>query len=441
MIDFLSAAIVEFFSQVIKLGIPKMRDFLKTKENKYKLAVFFDILFIFSVFVLGFQKSNMPFSFISPFSQKNIQARKPGSEVFGFAPYWTFDKLGSVDFTTLTTFAYFGITVNSDGTFLTDDPGYSTFESQQATEVFKKAHDNGARVILTLTQMEANPLMAFLDDKNAQDNLTQNAIETVKRRGIDGVNIDFEYIADPGDRYRSEFSKFIDNLTSKMHREIPGSYVTVSVIASSVKDRKLYDVRAIGNKVDSIFMMAYDFGFSGSENAMPTSPLYGYKSGQYWYDVSTAVTDFLTQMPSNKLILGLPWYGYNYSVYQPGVKAQTTWARGTAQMYGDALTNITVSNPNIENLQNGWDKDGQVGWKSYFDDYSGTWRMIFLDDPKSLAIKYNFAKKEKLAGVGIWALGFDNGRPELWATLRLEFGTKIAQTNIPGIEKAYANTN
>lgn len=37
--------------------------------------------------------------------------RESGHEIFGFAPYWTFHKLDLVDFTTLTTFAYFGIPI------------------------------------------------------------------------------------------------------------------------------------------------------------------------------------------------------------------------------------------------------------------------------------------------------------------------------------------
>src|SRR5689334_3641191 len=53
---------------------------------------------------------------------------KKGYEVFGFAPYWTFDNLQNIDFNVLTTLAYFNIPVNADGSFNTLDPGYQTFE-------------------------------------------------------------------------------------------------------------------------------------------------------------------------------------------------------------------------------------------------------------------------------------------------------------------------
>ena len=50
--------------------------------------------------------------------------------------------------------------------------------------------------------------------------------------------------------------------------------------------------------------------------------------------------------------------------------------------------------------------------------------MIFLDDVKSLDIKYDFAKENKLGGVGMWALGFDDGKGEMWQLLGSKFGKK-----------------
>lgn len=172
-------------------------------------------------------------------------------------------------------------------------------------------------------------------------------------------------------------------------------------------------------------MMAYDYGNQSSTNAMPTDPLYGYKNGTYWYDVSTAVTDFLTQMPANKLILGVPWYSYNYPVYKPGVNAQTIpsyWSAASVQTYA------TASSDTVQ--QQGWDPQGEVSWKAYYDSYYGTWRMIFIDDPKSLGLKYDFAKEEHLAGVGIWALGFDTGVTGMWAELQDKFGVKYVDAAV-----------
>lgn len=374
-----------------------------------------------------------------------LASSKKGYDVFGYAPYWTFDKLNTVDFSTLTTFAYFGVPVDSYGDLEQDDPGYTTFESDQATQIFKKAHSFGTSVLLTVTQMDNATIESFLDSDTAQTNAIANITAAVKARGIDGINVDFEYIGDPGYYYRNRFSTFIAHLTQAMHEQSPTSQVTIAVYASAAKpgEEKLYDIAALGKTVDRVFMMAYDFAVAGSDYAEPTAPLYGYKQGKYSYDVSTAVKDFLRLMPADKLILGVPYYGYSYVTYAaaPGSETRPDWCgcgTSTAQTYDFALANDSLQADGVDGYKSGWDPIGEVGWKAYHDAYNDTWRVIYLEDTRSLGLKYDFAKSENLAGVGIWALGFDDGHTELWSLLRQKFGTKLAFTSI---NTALNNTN
>jgi spore germination protein YaaH len=219
-------------------------------------------------------------------------------------------------------------------------------------------------------------------------------------------------------------------MTDAMHAANPQSRVTVSVYASAAKQHMLYDIAAISENSDGIFMMAYDFAVASSDNAIPTAPLYGHKQGKYWYDVSTAVEDFLALMPADKLILGVPWYGYNYNVGTPSVKAATGYGRGFAQTYTLVEENVNQDMPGIYEYATGWDEAGQVGWKAYYSANSGTWRMVFIDDVKSLDLKFEFAKQKNLKGVGMWALGFDDGKNDFWALLNKKFGAKYADATI-----------
>lgn len=372
-------------------------------------------------------------SLLSPVaSLHSLNITKSSKEVFGFAPFWTFDKLDKVDLDTLTTVSYFGVPVLGDGSLDKSDQGYITFKSHQATEFFTKAHQHGTRVVLTLTQMNAGQILALMDNPDGQKQAISSAVDEVNKRGIDGINVDMEYSGDPGQDYRDKFTTFVADLTKAMHASNPQSKVTVSVYAASVKDPKIYDISKLSQVSDGIFMMAYDFANVSAGQAMPTAPLYGAKEGQYWYDVSSAVNDFLTVMPADKLILGVPWYGYNYAVYQPGIKAATYSWGATSQPYATAVNNDNPNNPAVTNYQEGWDNLGNVGYKAYYDQYSGSWRMIFLEDQKSLALKYDFAKGKDLAGVGIWALGFDEGKPELWQVLKDKFGQKLADASVVG---------
>ena len=402
------------------------------------LALFLAISFLASQMTIAQQ-------IISPIADRlsgNLQpleGGKPGYEVFGFAPHWRMHKLDNVDFSVLTTLAYFGIEVNADGSLLLDDVGYQKFKSDSTTELFKKAHENNTRVVLTITQMDNATIRAILDDPEAQQRTIDQTVDLVQRRGIDGINIDFEYSGTPPAGYRDQYSAFVKNMSEAMHQANPNSRVTVSVYASAAKYAKLYNIGSIAQNSDGIFMMAYDFAVKGSDHAIPTAPLYGYREGKYWYDISTAVEDFLKVMPAEKLILGVPYYGYNYPVNNVAVKAArhegyyTYYWRNrrrysqyhsypsTVQTYSLLKNEVIAENADA---QTGWDDYGKVGYVAYQED--GVWRMVFMEDERSLGEKYDFAKSKNLAGVGMWALGFDDGRTELWSLLKLKFGEKLA---------------
>lgn len=365
-------------------------------------------------------------------SLENNQLKNYSKEVFGFLPHWNFAQAANIDFETLTTLAYFDIKVAPSGEIIKDDVGYRTFVSKEATELFKKAHNHGTRVVLTLTLMDNESLITFLDNPAAQRRTINEAVSLVEKRGIDGINIDFEYDGNAGAENRRKFTVFTKNLTEHMHSKLPASQVTVSVYASGVKYPKLQNVGELAKITDGIFMMGYDFAVASSDIAMPTAPLGGYKEGKYWYDISTAVEDFLAVMPADKLILGTPWYGLNFEVYEPGFKAETVswyyWGKqGKLETYENTQKHSAA---NTTEIKTGWDDVSKVGWIAYYNNSTETWRMVYMDDTRSLGAKYDFAKEKKLLGVGIWALGFEGENPEMWDIIRNKFGNKIADISI-----------
>ena len=51
------------------------------------------------------------------------------------------------------------------------------------------------------------------------------------------------------------------------------------------------------------------------------------------------------------------------------------------------------------------------------------WRELYYDDAQALGLKYDLINKYGLRGAGIWALGYDGTRPELYAVLKAKFIT------------------
>jgi len=382
------------------------------RRNKFALWGLFWTL-ILGVFFLGLFLIKQPAiqRLISPIPAYT----KADYEVFGFAPFWTLSKLSNVDWGTLTTFAYFSIPVNADGSFDRESYEWQVFEGDKLAGLFEKAKENNVRRVVTLTQMDKATIETFLEDEQAWDRVSQESIEVLAEKNLDGVNIDFEYIpSDP--RLRAQFSKFAARYTQTLKQNLNNPYVTVSVLASSERFNKIYDIASLSKSTDAIFMMAYDFYYPGSEKAGPAAPLYGFNEGKgpFWYDVSTAVTDFLKVADPNKIIMGVPYYGWNYPAQSPAPNSDRV-ARAFA------TTNAKASDNNLLSVTpvGGWDSQAQVSWRGYWDN-SG-WHVVYMEDEKSLSLKYEFAKKQGLAGVGIWALGFDSASDRFWSLLSSTF--------------------
>lgn len=353
-------------------------------------------------------------------SSTDVMASEENWEVFGFAPYWTISKMDDVDWNALTTFAYFSIPLNTDGSFDTFSYEYSVLENGKVDHLFEKAKQHGVRRVVTLTEMDAPDVRAFLDDPSAWDRTASDSVNLINSRKLDGINIDIEYM--PSDaHYRDRFSQFISRYSTILNEQLDDPYITVSVIASSEKDGKIYDIGRISKDVDGIFMMAYDFYYPGSEKIGPSAPLYGYNggSGPFWYDVSTAVNDFLRVAPSNKIILGIPYYGWNYPAYTPEPNTDVVYGSR-----GFATTNEKVDGNQLLTTTplGGWDDLAKVSWRGYWDENG--WHVVYMEDQKSLEYKFDFAKNKKLAGVGFWALGFDAGTDANWQLIREKFSSR-----------------
>ena len=92
-------------------------------------------------------------------------------------------------------------------------------------------------------------------------------------------------------------------------------------------------------------------------------------------------------------------------------------------------------------LQHGrkWDAVEGVAWTSYQRQNCtaaygcvNPWREIYYDDAQALGLKYDVVNRYNLRGAGIWALGYDGTRPELYQVLKDKFVTDTIPPRISG---------
>ena len=256
------------------------------------------------------------------------------------------------------------------------------------TWLIEEATRRGVEPILTLTPMgEEGTFNNFLASRifrnlDAQQKLIWQLGEVMRSKGYKGVDLDFEYILAED---RQLYVDFAARLAAVMHAF--GYTVSAAVPAKTSADQKglLYegiDFKGLGEVLDEIFIMAYEWGYTYGP-PMAIAPL---------YIVRQVVEYALTEVPREKLVLGIPNYGYDWPL--PFVQG-TTKARTTG---------------NVEAVQRAIDFGAEIFYDEraaspYFNYWQdGVWHQVWFEDVRSYRAKFDLIREFGLKGGGFWSV-------------------------------------
>ena len=360
------------------------------------------------------------------------RAAPPGAtdlrrQVFGFLPYWELaDRSTRLDYRLLSTIAYFGVGVDADGDLVRRNSdgsttvGWAGWTSSRMTSVIGAAHRRGTRVVLTVqsfawTTNQAATQSALLGSAAARLKLARQIAAAVRDRGADGVNLDFEpLVAGRSD----EFVALVRTVRTELNRIARGYQLTFDT-TGSIGNYPIEAATAPG-AADAIFVMGYDYRTASSGTAGSIAPM-----GGPGYDLIDTVLAFTDRVPARKLILGLPYYGRAWSTVSaaPRSKTQTGSKFGwSASVTYDAAIALARKHGRR------YDARDASAWFAYkrrsCSAASGcvtTWREVYYDDAQSLRKKYDMINRYGLRGAGIWALGYEGTRPELYGAILAKF--------------------
>jgi len=294
-----------------------------------------------------------------------------------------------------------------------------------ALRALRKQHP-GLRLILSIGGWDAAPQYSDIAlTARSRSRFAGSCIRTfVVQQGFDGIDIDWEFPVHggtnksrPGDRADAtalvrEFRRQLDALG---HEDGDHHLLTVATPAGtwqqggaySVSDS--YDLAALTPAVDWLNVMTYDMnnifspssGFNAPLDADPRDPAPAPQRGRD--NLTSAVRYYESQgVPAAKIMLGVAFYGRGftgvspqddglYSKYKDGFP-ETPWKTVSAQF---------LTSP--EWVRH-WSGSAQAPWL-----YNASQHIFFTyDDPRSLAIKADFARREHLRGAMIWVLGEDD---------------------------------
>jgi spore germination protein YaaH len=207
---------------------------------------------------------------------------------------------------------------------------------------------------------------------------------------LDGINIDFESVAkEDGDYYL----QFIRELTPYLKKQ--GVIVSVDVYVPAAWTQH-YQRDEVAKIVDYIMIMAYDEHWS-------TSPESGSVASIGW--VKRGIQNSLAQIPSEKLIMGIPYYTrlWAETPADGGVKV-------SSQAYGMDNARKLLKDHNVEPV---WDQEAGQYYGQYVE--NGVTYKIWLEDEASIKEKVKLVKEYNLAGIAGWKRGMENNGT--WDTL------------------------
>lgn len=364
-------------------------------------------------------------------------------EISGWLPYWraatsTRETLAHLD--TFKEVNPFGYTVQKDGK-LWDAAAISV---EPWTTLRAEAKKKNIRYIPTVMWSDAEAMHNVLSNPTLRKQHIAMIVDEVKANDFDGIDIDYE---GKYEKTRPFFSQFLKELYAAMGNKwvqctvesrtpLTDRYYGTEVPADAGKYAN--DFEALKKYCDRVRFMTYDQQTIDQKREAEVAEPYGPVSDTVW--VEKAIREAMKTIPANKIMLGIPTYGYEWSV--------TTYANDE-HMY-DLLWTF---NPqygwdlaNEYNITPGRNAGGELGF-TYFPKDSAlsvprpqsaqgynvvasaaaalttsnntnmTYRMVTWQDSQAIADKVALAKKLGIRGVSVFKI--DGGQdPKIWDVLK-----------------------
>jgi len=321
-----------------------------------------------------------------------------GSSAFAYRnsawiPPWDVNALASLqaNLGTLTESNPVWYSMNADGSIVKE------WNAENSTW---RAAMTGTLLVPTLQNVvnnsfNGNVVATLLATPESREAHAASIAQLVNANAYDGIDVDYERVPTTS---RSNFSAFLGTLAQKLHAT--NKRLSISVYAKT-SDRDNWngpgaeDWAVIGQVADSVKIMAYDFSYSTSAPG-PIAPL-------EWLDQVAAYAQ--SSIPNAKIMMALPWYGYDWS--PSAATTNMSYAKATllAQTHGALIAH---------------DANGEATF--VYGDHT-----VYFQDATSYQKKVDFLKQRHSAigGFAAWAAGMED--PSIWNIIRGSSSTPATQ--------------
>lgn len=250
------------------------------------------------------------------------------------------------------------------------------------------AKNYGVAPILTLTPFGpegtfSNYLITrVVNDETAKAQLIDELANQITERGFEGVDIDFEYILAED---RIPFAEFVSEVRTAINALGYPVSVALAPKTSDTQTGLLYegkDYALLGEAADYVLLMTYEWGYTFGP-AMAVAPL---------NKVREVVEYALTKIPAEKINLGIPNYGYDWTL---------PFVRGTskAQNIGNVEA-VQIAIAQGATIQ--FDTVSQSPFFTYVE--NGLTHEVWFEDARSIHGKFGLVREYGLRGMSYWQI-------------------------------------
>ena len=223
----------------------------------------------------------------------------------------------------------------------------------------------------------------ILTNENIQNTLLGNIINTLKNKNYYGLDIDLEYIY-PEDR--ENYNNFLRKVVSSLKNL--GYPVTTALAPKPSGDIKgllyeAHDYPVHGALATHVILMTYEWGYTAGP-PLAVSPI---------NEVRKILNYAVTVIPSKKIFMGIPNYGYDWTL--PYVKGTSATALGNVEAV-DLASKVHAS------IQ--YNYTSQAPFFNYYDS-NGKNHVVWFEDARSMNAKLRTANEYNLGGVSYWTVG------------------------------------
>lgn len=257
-----------------------------------------------------------------------------------------------------------------------------------ADSVIAKARSENVAPLMCITNTEKGGSFSsgiahsVLTNSDAQDNLIDNILNELEKYNYYGLNIDFEYVY-PFDR--ESYNQFLRKISQILHSR---GYILITAVApktSANQPGTLYeahDYAVHGEVCDLVIIMTYEWGYTYGP-AMAVAPV---------NSVRRVLEYAVTEIPSRKILMGMPNYGYNWTL--PFV--QGTAARTISNVRAVSLAAQVGAEIKYDQVQ-------QAPFFNYYDS-NGVQHEVWFDDARSVQARLQLVSDLNLAGISYWTI-------------------------------------